>query len=205
MTMIVLDPIAEQDIIDQRVESGMDRFDEVWDGVYVVSPLPNDEHQEIVGGLTTIFGIVFQFTGLGKVRPGVNVSDRVENWQTNYRGPDVVVFLANTTARNHGAFWEGGPDFAVEVVSQHDRTREKLEFYAKVGMRELLVVDRFPWALELYRLSKAGTLDLVGRSTLEQPDVLTSAVLPLTFQLQQGDERPRIAVTHAQNGTTWNV
>ena len=84
MTMIVLDPSIRRQIIEQRLDSGADRFDEVWDGVYVVSPLPNDEHQEIVGGLTTCLTIAIGFSRLGKVRPGVNVSDRVEDWEHNY-------------------------------------------------------------------------------------------------------------------------
>ncbi len=203
MSMIILDPSDQTAIIEARIESGADRFDEVWDGVYIVSPLPNDEHQEIVGNFTICFGIVIQLTKLGKVRPGVNVSDRVDDWEKNYRGPDVVVFLNDTAARNYGAHWVGGPDFAVEVVSRYDRSREKLDFYSKIAMRELLIVDRYPWALELYRLGEAGVLELVGRSTLERPDTLTSQVMPLTFQLIAGDERPSIATRHSDGIQNW--
>jgi len=46
----------------------------------------------------------------------------------------------------------GGPDFAVEILNPGDRTPEKLPFYASVNVRELLVVDRDPWSLELFRL-----------------------------------------------------
>ncbi len=207
MDMIILDPGDQSDIIEERQDFGVDRFDEVWEGVYVVSPLPNDEHQEIVGTLTICFGIVIQLTKLGKVRPGVNVSDRVDGWDQNYRGPDVVVFMNDTKARNYGAHWVGGPDFAVEVVSRYDRSREKLDFYSKIATGELLIVDRYPWALELYRLSVARTLDLIGRSTLDQPDILTSQVLPLSFQLhvEANDERPRILVSHLEDARTWLV
>ena len=89
---------------------------------------------------------------LGKVMAGVNVSDREHGWKKNYRCPDVVVFLNHTKAVDCDTFWFGGPDFAVEIASPGDRSREKLEFYAKVGTRELLLVDRKPWSLELYRL-----------------------------------------------------
>ena len=205
MTTLILDPAVEQRIIDQRRTLGLDRFDEVWDGVYVVSPLPNDEHQELVGGLTTCLTIAIQYAGRGKVRPGVNVSDRVQGWEQNYRGPDVVVFLNDTKAACHGTFWRGGPDFAVEVISRHDRTREKLEFYAGIGTRELLIVDRSPWALELYRLGDNPTLDLVGRSTLDQPDDLVSLVLALTFRLQPGADRPIIRVEQPAAGQVWSA
>ena len=207
MTMIVLDPCDQSNIKEERLESDSDRFDEVWEGVYIVSPLPNDEHQEIVANFIICFGIVIQLTKVGKVRPGVNISDRVEGWDKNYRGPDVVVFMNDTKAQNHNSFWLGGPDFAVEVVSRNDQSREKFAFYAKVGMSELLIVDRYPWALELYRLGESGMLDLVGRSTLDQPDPLVSQVLPMSFRLQadEGDERPTILVTHLEDARVWFV
>lgn len=207
MKMFILDPEDQDDIIAERIETGADRFDEVWEGVHVVSPLPNDEHQEIVSNFVISIGTVIQLPKLGKVRPGVNVSDRVEDWERNYRGPDVVVYMNGTRARNYGAHWVGGPDFAIEVISRHDRSREKIAFLAEVGTRELLLVDRYPWALELYRLDAAGLLQLVGRSTLESPATLASEVLPLSFRLQveQGEERPMILVSHVADGRTWLV
>jgi len=113
------------------------------------------------------------------------------------------VFLNDTSARLHGAVWVGGPDLAVEVVSRYDRTWKKMDFYAQIGTKELLIVDRFPWALELYRLGAAKTLDLVGRSTVERPDVLASQVLPLSFRLVAGEKRPRIAVAHTDGVQSW--
>ncbi len=204
MEMIVLDPFEQTHLIQQREQTGSDRFDEVWEGVYVVSPLPNDEHQDIVGGLYYAFKATIGLTGLGLVRPGVNVSDRVEQWEHNYRGPDVAIFLNGTTARNHGTHWVGGPDFVVEVVSQYDQSRQKLDFYARIGVRELLLVDRYPWSLELYRLV-AGVLALVGKSDLSNPAALSSEVLPLSFRLVAGEDRPRIEVKHADGVQSWSA
>ena len=48
MTMLIKDPRLEENLIEARKRTDADRWDEVWDGVYVVSPLPNIEHQEIV-------------------------------------------------------------------------------------------------------------------------------------------------------------
>lgn len=203
MAMLVLDRSFEEQVRADRKARGIDKYDEVWDGVYVMSPLANDEHQEIVSGLNTVLQIVVAWTGLGKVRPGVNVSDR-ENWTENYRCPDVVVFLQGTSAINRGAFWLGGPDFAVEVLSDGDRARAKLPFYAKVGVRELLLVDRVPWALELYRLAD-GSLVPVGRSTPEHPDALASEVVPLTFRLVAGKERPRIEIKQRDGDSHWVI
>ena len=57
----------------------------------------------------TIIDTVIGLRGLGEVLPGVNVSDRIENWKDNFRCPDVTVFLNGTTAQNCVTFWFGGP------------------------------------------------------------------------------------------------
>jgi Uma2 family endonuclease len=202
-TILATDELAERVRSVAESENNNNK-DEVWDGVYIVSPGPSNEHQVIIGGLTAIFQVAIGWTGAGLVQPGANVSDREDQWEHNYRCPDVVVYLNGTTARNLGTHWVGGPDFAVEVVSLNDRSRQKFDFYAKINTRELLVVDRDPWILELYRLQD-GVLGLVGKSSLDRPDLLTSQVLPLTFRLVVGDPRPRIEVVHSDGVQHWSV
>ena len=205
MTMLILDPADQARILERRRECGGDRSDEVWDGVYVMAPLANNEHQQIISRLTHCFEVVVSIAGRGIVQPGANVSDLAEDWEHNYRCPDVVVYLHTTAAVDHGTHWQGGPDFAVEVVSRHDRSRRKFEFYARIGLRELLIVDRFPWMLELYRLNNANEFDLVGRSTVEQPASLAGQVLPLSFRLQAGEKRPGIVIAHTDGVQTWSA
>jgi hypothetical protein len=204
MVMLIAEPHMEEELIAQRRASGADRFDEVWEGVYHVSPIPNIEHQLLVSGLCFIFQTVVGTSDAGTVFPGVNVSDREERWTENYRGPDIAVVLNECPAKNCGTHWCGGPDLVVEVVSRDDRSREKIDFYSRVGVREFLIVDRFPWALELYRL-EAGQLKLAGRSTSELPGELQSTVLPLNFRLVAGGERPVIEVTHHDGRQEWRV
>jgi len=196
--------LTKEQIIAQRRAAGADRWDEVWDGEYMLMPLPNDEHQDLVGSFNTALYLGVQMKGLGKVRPGVNVSDQHDDWTHNYRCPDVVVYLNESQAENRDTYWLGGPDFAIEIVSPKDRTRDKLEFYASVGMRELLIVDRDPWQLELYRLID-GMLEPVGTSTSDSSDSLSSEVVPFEFALQPGGERPSIRITHRQTKEHWQV
>ena len=80
----------------------------------------------------------------------------------------------------------------------------KLEFYAEVGTRELLIVDREPWSLELFQL-KRGRLQSAGNLVLPRAAVLTSCVLPLTFQLQKSRPRPIIQMVHTGTGQTWTA
>ncbi len=204
MLMEVRDPDVSSELIEDRRARGLDRWDEVWNGVYIIITQPTDEHQDLVGGLTAVLYDLVQRTRRGKVRPGVNVSDRRHDWKENYRCPDVVVYLQTNPAENRGAFWYGGPDLAVEIVSPGDRTRDKLEFYAAVETRELLIVDRDPWGLELYRLVD-GELQLTGRSTPDAPEALHCESVSLTFRLVAAPERPGIHVVQPASGAEWTI
>jgi hypothetical protein len=204
MAMLILDAYAAENLKEERRARGIDLFDEVWEGVYVMSPLADIEHQIIVSGLTGVFQAVIVWPGLGLALAGVNISDRVDDWTQNYRIPDVAVFLRDTAARDCGTHWVGGPDFAVEITSGDDRTRDKLPFYAAGGTRELLLVEREPWSLTLYRL-RNGVLTPVGTSTLEAPEAIPSEVVPLSFRLAPGDPRPRIEVRHHDGAQRWAV
>lgn len=204
MATLVLDEYEEKQLLAARAENGGDRYDEVWEGVYVMMAFPNNEHQEIVMGLSSLLYEVVQKNGLGKVLPGVNVSDRDKDWKDNYRCPDVAVFLNHTSAIDRGTHWQGGPDVAVEIVSRGDETRKKLGFYANVGTRELLIVDRFPWSLELYRLED-GELRLAGKVVADDGNELKSDAVPLSFALAVDEDRPALQVRHAQTVQTWRV
>jgi Uma2 family endonuclease len=202
MAILVLDPHVENQVLAARIGSDGDQYDEMWEGVYIVMPLPNDEHQEIVSELDFILQETVGQARLGKVRPGVNLSDRDKGWEQNYREPDVAVFLRDGRAINHGTHWQGAADFLVEIISPGERTREKIPFYSSIGVVELLVIDRDPWSLELYR-NENGQLTKVGQSTLAAPDVLESQTVGLTFQLLPGEPRPQIRATHPASGRQW--
>lgn len=204
MAVLIKDRELAREVREQRKRLGHDKYDEVWDGVVVVPALPNNEHQRIVQRLSTPFSAVIDWDGGDQVLPGANVSDREKDWKENYRCPDLVVYLAGNPATDEGTHWHGGPDLAVEIVSPEDDPREKLDFYAKVGTKEVLIVDRHPWALELYQLRRRR-FRTAGRSDTSNPAVLTSGVLPLTFQLRDGTPRPTIIVTHAATGQVWTA
>jgi hypothetical protein len=74
--MLICDRTMIAPLIKQRQDFDFDGKDEVWDGVYVVSPLADDEHQDVVTGLSAVIFIVVRWAGLGQAFAGVNVSDR---------------------------------------------------------------------------------------------------------------------------------
>jgi Uma2 family endonuclease len=193
MPTLVTDPKIEAELLENRRAWGGDKFDEVWDGVYVMAPLANNEHQELMINLGAAFKNAFAAQPEVRVFPGVNVSDQMDDWKDNYRCPDVAVVLPGSRAIDRGTFYFGGPDFVVEIVSDYDRSREKFDFYASVGVRELLLVDRKPWQLELYRLD-GSELKLVGKSS-SADQALVTQVLPLSFRLlPRPGARPHIEI-----------
>ena len=200
MSVLITDPEWGLELRAEREKQDGDKWNEVWNGVLVMPTLPNDEHQEIQANLI----VPLVLAGLGKVRGGVNVTDRHPDWKENFRGPDVVVYLPGNPAINYGTHWLGGPDFLVEIISPGDMAWDKLEFYAEVKTQEVMIVDRDPWRLELYRLND-GVLELAGSSDLENPAVLTSRVLPFTFQLVEGPKRPTIRMVNTGTGQVWTA
>lgn len=199
MPRLILPKADLKRMIRERRECGGDRYDEVWDGVYAMSPIANNEHMNLIGALAFAFRMVRPDA---TILPGCNVSDQPENWLKNYRVPDVAVFLPGNPAEDRDSHWYGGPDLAVEILSPGDRARKKFHFYARVGVRELLLVDRHPWRLELYRRDDGPWIP-VGQSDIENPAILTSTTLPLSIRLISGPKRPRIELTQTTDGQTW--
>ncbi len=204
VTTFVTDPELSATLIRDRQTRGIDHHDEVWEGIYVMTPAPNNEHQELVFEIGFVLREIVKMARLGKVLPGTNITDQRDDWTQNYRCPDVVVFLNDTQAENRETHWLGGPDLAVEIVSSGDQTREKISFYEKVRTRELLIVDRDPWQLELHRLVD-NKLVLAGTSSLADPAWIVSETIPLKLRLQLGDKRPTIELAHSLSDKNWKI
>lgn len=201
-TAIVNDHYLVERLRAERAATGADRYDEVWEGVYIMSPIANNEHQELIAFLTEVLGEIVRRGRLGIVLPGTNITDREDDWTQNYRVPDVAVFLNSTRAQNRGTHWLGGPDFGIEIVSPDDNSHEKIPFYESVNTRELLILDRDPWSLEMFRL-EAGQLLSAGKVVPNDPNSVVSGIVGLTFQLVSADERPGLIVKHSVSDKEW--
>lgn len=192
VSVMVNDPDFASELIADRQARQIDRYDEVWEGVYMMSPLANNEHQSLATELSIAIGSVVDWQDLGRTLAGANVSDRADDWTKNYRIPDVLVFQPDTAAEDRGSHWFGGPELAIEIVSPGDKTLEKLDFYAAVGTLELLVIDRDPWKMTLYRIDAADKLT---------PAVVCSFDQQVPIKLQQFP----ISLVFAANTNSLNV
>ncbi len=205
MAALITDPQLAERLIAERKATGADKYDEVWDGVYNMSPLANNEHQKLATKLASILTQVVEEAGLGQVFAGANVSDRESYWEQNYRCPDVLVFLSDNHAQDRDTHWFGGPDLAIEVASVGDRSYEKLEFYAKVNTHEVIIIDRHPWAITLFRLVD-GAMHEIFRATTKDDIVVESEVVSLKFHLQPNEQgQPQIDVEDRESGRRWLI
>lgn len=204
MGILILDPNEADALRERYAAEHPDRPTEVWEGVTVVPPMANTEHFRLSSRLCYAFSSVIDWDGGDEAVPGGNVSDRDDQWEHNYRNPDVIVALAGGVAIDRGSYWVGGPDLVVEIISRGEDSRAKFGFYAAVGTREVLIVDRHPWAVELFRLTD-GAMASVGRSEPANPVEVASAVLPLAFRLRPATPRPTIVMRHTTDGRTWTA
>jgi Uma2 family endonuclease len=177
----ILDPHLCRSYIRDRQERGVDQYDEIWDGVYIVPPLATNPHQGLVGALTAILFNVITLDDRGQVFPGANVSDRRAGWDHNFRAPDIVVVLKESAARDCTTHWQGGPDFLVEVQSPRDDPEAKIPFYSHLQVRELLIIHRDSRQLRLYRHDGQQFVP-VAPSDFQGSGWLVSAVVPLAFR-----------------------
>jgi Uma2 family endonuclease len=201
MPAVLLDQMLIDSILEKRRALGNRTGEEVWEGVTYIMPDADNEHERIAAFFIRVFGDLFGEDPANSVQRGGNISDRIDDWKENYRSPDMAYYSADTSAVDHGTFWYGGPDFLLEIVSPDDMSRDKLPFYASIGTREVLVLDRDPWQLELYQLRR-GRLRLAG--TAKPGDkALASHLVPLTFVLVRGRPRPKIRITHSETDQVW--
>ncbi len=203
--VVIEDAVMFDSFIQERKRKGIDLYDEVWEGVYVVPSMPNNAHQWLLDDLGDILTEVVKRGRLGDKCQGANVSDRREGWDDNFRVPDMVVVLKNSRAIDCGTHFWGGPDFLVEIQSPGDDTEEKVPFYGQIGVRELLIIHRDKRMLRLLRL-EGEELVLVAPSPFEGKDWLVSEVLPLAFRrtVVKGSPRTQVRRTDGKPGA-WIV
>jgi len=202
MPVLILDADESEKLVRHRKADPGYRWDEVWEGVYVVPPLPDILHSELSALFVVAFHENFRRSDGHRCGGHVNVSDRKKDWMFNVRCPDAVVYLVGNSSRDRFTHWQGGPDLLVEVAMPGDRSRDKLEFYASIGTREVLILDRDPWLVELYQLRRER-MRLKGIARPGDGQVLSSSVGPVAFQLVRSRPRPKVRIIHTETSQEW--
>jgi len=157
---VILDPEMPgvSALVSERARLGVDRHDELWDGLLHMSPWPNPRHGAVDASVMLLIGPRGRRSGLVPVT-GFNVGDLSHN----YRAPDGGLLRtadlagSDTSVDSAALVWE--------IVSPGDESWLKFDFYAAHNVAELVIVDPRTREVHWFRLV-AGRYERTDRSLL---------------------------------------
>jgi Uma2 family endonuclease len=157
MATLVLDPPPAEfeALLERRRARGQDRHDEVWEGVYVMMPAPGEAHWILDDQLAELLGPLARQAGLASSGE-FNVGNK-----DDYVVPDRGLHRPEVRGD-----WRPTAALVVEILSAGDRTREKLPFYAKHGVEEVVIVDPRERQVQWLGLEAGGEYRPIERSRL---------------------------------------
>jgi Uma2 family endonuclease len=156
------------ELLERRRRSGLDRLDEVWEGVYHMVPGPSGAHSLIEWQLAQLLGPLAERAGLyagGQFNVGAGEDD--------FRVPDGGLHRTPPSG-----VWHRTAALVVEIVSPNDESWEKLPFYAAHGVDEVLIVDpqerSVSWLAlrngEYRPIERSALIDLGARALADRLD-----------------------------------
>jgi Uma2 family endonuclease len=170
MRTVVLDPPTSgfEELLERRRRSGLDRFDEVWEGVLHMVPAPIGEHADISQQLAEQLGPRARAAGLWATMGEFNLGDS----EDDFRVPDGGLHRE----RLRGV-WHHTAALVVEIASPNDESWQKLPFYAAHGVEEVLIVDPAKRSVHWLGL-RDGEYEPIERSALIDlgPDELAAQI-----------------------------
>ncbi len=151
-------PSLLPDVEALRKRTGADQWDEVWDGVLHMPPMPNEDHQRLERDLLTYLNTRWGRAGRGEVLHQVNLAPEGagETWRDNYRIPDIVLVKPDRFGIRCGSHFEGAPNVVIEIHSPDDEAYEKLPFYFDLGIPEVWIIDRDTCRPEMHVPGRSG-------------------------------------------------
>lgn len=171
MRTVVMDPPTTglEELLERRRRSGIDRLDEMWEGVLHMVPAPNDAHADVAQQLAILLDAPARAAGLFPTMHEFNLGDSIED----FRVPDGGLHRA----RRWGV-WEHTAPLVVEIPSPDDETWQKLPFYAAHEVDEVLIVDPKERAVhwlalrggEYQPVERSGVIDLGPTELAERID-----------------------------------
>ncbi len=161
-------PIELEALIARRRALGLDRYDEVWEGEYHMSPAAHSGHGELDQQLAVLLSTPARRAGLVGLGPcNIGVAN-------DYRVPDRSLHRASP-----GATFVATAALVVEIVSPGDESWAKLDFYAARGVDEVLLIDPSTRTITWLTLSPGGH----GYDETDHSAVLDIAAAELAAQI----------------------
>jgi Uma2 family endonuclease len=132
-TLVLGSPPRElQALLKRRRQAGVDRLDEVWQGVHHMVPGPSIEHADISQQLAELLGPPARAAGLRRTMSDFNLGES----EHDFRVPDGGLHRPGAAG-----VWHATAALVVEILSPDDETWQKLPFFAAHDVDEVLIVD----------------------------------------------------------------
>lgn len=160
-------------LIAERRAAGLNARDEMWEGVYHVVPYASNRHSLVEHRLHTVLEPLACAAELVLAGP-LNVGRTAES----YRIPDLTV---NDPGLDPDATGVETVRVAIEVLSPHDDTFKKFDFYAAHGVDEVLVADPDSRTVRCWHLAGGTYVPATGSTVLqvECADLAAAIVWPV--------------------------
>jgi Uma2 family endonuclease len=178
--------------LEEHKNSDASQWDETWNGVLHVPPVPNGMHQDFEHELTSYLKRRWGKPNRGLVRHQVNLTsiDDPVDWMTDYRIPDIVMVDRARLHIDKNTYMVAAPLVAIEIYSSGDESYAKLPFYATLEVTEVWVIDRDEKTVEVRALNEKGQYRLLKA---DNDDWLRSPATGVEFrQTQSGKVTLRI-------------
>lgn len=134
MSTLVLEPATPEleALKERRRRAGLDRLDEVWEGVLHMVPAPSYEHAVIAQQLAVALDGPARAAGLVPAMGEFNLGES----EQDFRVPDGGLHRPGASG-----IWLPTAALVVEIVSPEDESWQKLPFFAAQGVDEVLIAD----------------------------------------------------------------
>jgi len=169
--------------LERRRKLGLDHWDEMWEGVLHMTPAPKYEHQRVQANLLAFLLPIIEGSGRGTLAIGINVFNEASAME-DYRIPDFTFVASGREGLIHeDGIRGGGPDAVIEIRSPGDESYEKLPFFAGLGVREVVIIDRDTKKPEVFRLAGPQYLAVAA----DREGWVTCETLGVRFRREDGE------------------
>jgi hypothetical protein len=156
-TLVLGTPPPELEALrERRRRTGVDRLDEVWQGVHHMVPGPSFEHAYVAQQLAVLLDAPARAAGLLPTMHEFNLGAS----EHDFRVPDGGLHRPGAAG-----VWLGTAALVVEIRSPDDETWQKLPFFAAHDVDEVLIVDPSDRSVAWLEL-REGAYQPVERSRL---------------------------------------
>ncbi|MGN6694741.1 MAG: Uma2 family endonuclease [Aquihabitans sp.] len=177
VTVIPLEDVPE-DLLAERKRRGLDRYDEVWNGVLHMNPSPIPRHAHVAVVLFRALDALAADAGFSVLWEQNLIPPHEPGWN-DYRIPDLIVFGPDVEA-DRGI--QGAPELVVEIGSPGDESFQKLPFYEEIGAREVLIIERDTAAIRRWVNGADGLVEQVPADGVHH-----LACLPVVLRTVDGE------------------